>query len=233
MAFTIEPVKHEDLDEFIKVWYDSFEPLVADQVLPQIYPGGFTPELQKRLRDRVFGGTNGDTTEYCFCAREKGTDKIVGVSWWSTLTKPNAAALAEDTNTAGQDLDTMLKSKNSGSPIAKMNTQLGDAFYTAMFEAEKAVIKPKGVPYIGLNVLAVLPEYERRGIGGSLLRQGLQKVDSVNVWTFLIASKTGRGLYLKNDFEVAQELDFDATKYGGRSKAPHCVMIRPAQNAST
>lgn len=171
--------------------------------------------------------TNGDTIEYCFCAREEG--RIVGISWWSTVTKPNIVAVAEDTNPENQDLDAMLKNKNAGPPLPEMNQPLGDAFWTAMFEAERNTIKTKKVPYISLQVLGVLPSHERRGIGSQLLRQGLDKIDKLGVWTFLIASSTGRGLYLKNDFEIVSELDFDATKYGGRSKAEHWVMLRPGQ----
>lgn len=53
-----------------------------------------------------------------------------------------------------------------------------------------------------LSVLAVLPEWQRKGVGGQLLRWGMweanKRQEGRGVKCWLQASKEGMGLYLKN-----------------------------------
>ncbi|QIW96034.1 hypothetical protein AMS68_001552 [Peltaster fructicola] len=228
MTFTIEPLLHDDLDRFIQTWWDSFEPEAADQVLPMIYPCGLTPELKTRLTQRVMNETDGDTVEYCFCARDDESKQIVGVSWWKKLAKPSPSRSEEESKA---DLEAQIQRKNAGPAIAGMNVELGDAFYRSLYDAERRTIQAKQVPYIGLTVLGVRPEFARQGAGSLLLEHGLKRVDKLSVPVWLVASSYGRGLYLKHDFEVLEEFDFDGTKHGGRSKGRHCIMLRPAQSS--
>lgn len=229
MPITIEPLIHDNLDDFIRLWWDAFSPEDANQVLPMIYPEGLTLPLLNRLKHRILAETDGDTSEFCFIARDDASKRIAGISWWKPLNKP--AALSSEAD-AEKDLQASIARKNSGPEDINMNTALGDAFFTALFSAERRTIQAKQVPYIILNVLGVHPDFGRQGVGSQLVEHGLKRVDSLNVWTWLCASGHGRGLYLKHDFELVEELDFDGANYGGRSTGHHCIMIRPPQNNS-
>lgn len=59
--------------------------------------------------------------------------------------------------------------------------------------------------YMILNSLTILPEYERRGIGRELLREGLKMVKEAGVSIYLVATPAGRGLYGKYGFQVMEE----------------------------
>ena len=53
-----------------------------------------------------------------------------------------------------------------------------------------------------LYFLGVLPEYERRGIGGQLLKPGLEQAQEDGVSVYLGATPAGKPLYDRNGFEV-------------------------------
>lgn len=59
--------------------------------------------------------------------------------------------------------------------------------------------------YMILNSLTVLPEYEQRGIGRELLREGLEMAKEAGVPIYLVATPAGRGLYEKYGFQVMEE----------------------------
>lgn len=53
-----------------------------------------------------------------------------------------------------------------------------------------------------LYILATLPEYEKKGIGSKLLKQGLEEAREDQASVYLGATPAGKPLYLKNGFEV-------------------------------
>ena len=79
----VEPLNHEELDDFIRVHWDAFEPLEANMILPMIYSKGLRPDLLQRLRERIFQETNGNLGSLCFCAKDASSGEIVAVSRWA------------------------------------------------------------------------------------------------------------------------------------------------------
>jgi ribosomal protein S18 acetylase RimI-like enzyme len=61
--------------------------------------------------------------------------------------------------------------------------------------------------YLILNSLNVLPEYERKGIGKTLMQQGLDMANENKVAIYLAASPAGKGLYERMGFEVLEEYE--------------------------
>jgi GNAT superfamily N-acetyltransferase len=53
-----------------------------------------------------------------------------------------------------------------------------------------------------LIFLATSPEFERKGIGSKLLKQGLQEAEEDAVPVYLGATPAGRPLYERNGFEL-------------------------------
>lgn len=53
-----------------------------------------------------------------------------------------------------------------------------------------------------LYILATLSEYERKGIGSKLLKQGLEEAKEDHASVYLGATPAGKPLYTKNGFEV-------------------------------
>jgi predicted N-acetyltransferase YhbS len=79
-----------------------------------------------------------------------------------------------------------------------------------------------------LHILAVLPEYQGRGTGSKLIREGLEVVDEKGWPVWLGATVVALPLYKKVGFEVDYMFEFDMAPYGGNTVEKHIIMIRPA-----
>ena len=81
-----------------------------------------------------------------------------------------------------------------------------------------------------LNMLVVLPAYQRRGIGGMLLEDGLAVADKDSLPVCLGATEQAMPLYKRFGFEVTNISEFDMMSYGGNSIEKHISMIRPGKS---
>ncbi|KAK5114464.1 hypothetical protein LTR62_002399 [Meristemomyces frigidus] len=219
-GLTIEPLREEDLDAFIKLQWTAFEPLEADMIMPMIYTAGLLPDIQERLRQRLLSETNGDLGKYCFVARDTTSKQAVGISWWAVKREPPKTQ--EEVETQWQ---TVLQAQNASSPTAGFNTVLAEAFQKAAIFTEFKVMR--GIPYSSLRVLAVHSQYQRRGIGSLLLEHGLRKFgDDLRLPVYLTCGVAGKPLYERHGFEVVCDFPFDGREYGGRSEGRHWCMFR-------
>jgi len=58
-----------------------------------------------------------------------------------------------------------------------------------------------------LQSLFIKPEYQRRGIGAALLKQGIEMIDKSGLVAYTAASLEGKGLYSKVGFESVFVMD--------------------------
>lgn len=58
--------------------------------------------------------------------------------------------------------------------------------------------------YLILNLMNVLPEYERKGVGATLLKEGIEMARKANVPIYLLATPAGRGFYERHGFEALE-----------------------------
>lgn len=61
--------------------------------------------------------------------------------------------------------------------------------------------------HLMLNVLTILPEYERKGIGRALMQQGLDMANKTGTAIYLAASPAGRGFYERVGFQGLEEFE--------------------------
>jgi predicted N-acetyltransferase YhbS len=64
--------------------------------------------------------------------------------------------------------------------------------------------------------MRVLPAYQGRGLGGIMLRWGLERATQLGKRIFLLSSPEGRLLYAKYGFETVGSVKMDLGKYGGQ-----------------
>lgn len=223
MDILVEPLETNDIDDFTAIYWAAFNPVQANMILPMIYPLGLQPDLKERLRNRVLKSMNTDPNSHCFCARDATSGQIVGVSWWSKT---------DDSPRTKEDLDQRyqeVKDKRSGGvDVAGMNGTLEKAFFKAAFYSEAETMGSK--PYVTLKLLAVRPDYARKGVGTLLLRQGLKDVDRLDLPAFIHAGVQAKPLYARHGFETLREMPCNALHYGGRSDGIHWCMVRPPRS---
>ncbi|KAK0108085.1 hypothetical protein ONS95_002906 [Cadophora gregata] len=79
-----------------------------------------------------------------------------------------------------------------------------------------------------MNYLAVLPAYQRLGLGRHLLDIGLSEADKLGAGIFLVATEMGAGLYKKAEIEEVERFGIDVEPWGGEGKAVFRSMKREA-----
>lgn len=77
-----------------------------------------------------------------------------------------------------------------------------------------------------MNLLAVRPEYQRKGLGSMLLAPVLELADKDNAKTFIQASALGIGLYLKHGWVEVDEIVMDFSPYGGAKQTKTALLVR-------
>lgn len=87
-----------------------------------------------------------------------------------------------------------------------------------------------GKPYVYLKLLAVSPEYHRKGVGSMHLRSGLETTDQLGLPSYLEGSPMGIPLYAKMGYERVCPFDFDTRDWGMDRELRHMCMLRPAAN---
>ncbi|KAI0469802.1 acyl-CoA N-acyltransferase [Xylariaceae sp. FL0804] len=120
-------------------------------------------------------------------------DKVVAIAIWEgpdfKMAEVNQDAANKDSGTKSHPtLTAFLESQ------AKENEQhkevMGDA------------------PHWHLHLLAVSHDYMGKGLGGQLLRWGIERAEKDGLPQFMIASKAGRYLYAKHGFEDVKSFSF-------------------------
>jgi GNAT superfamily N-acetyltransferase len=77
-----------------------------------------------------------------------------------------------------------------------------------------------------LELLCVLPEYQKIGIGGAFLRWGIEKADASNARIYLEATMEGVPTYLRYGWKIVDEIQLDYTESGGEGSQKFALMIR-------
>jgi len=77
-----------------------------------------------------------------------------------------------------------------------------------------------------MRILAVDPDYQRRGLGSMLIEAGLAHIDENGSDCLLTASAAGEGLYNKHGWETIDEIviDLDKANAGHGITKPKCML---------
>ena len=82
--------------------------------------------------------------------------------------------------------------------------------------------------YPDLQILAVAPTNQRKGLGAMLISEGLADADRENARTYIEGSLHGLQLYLRHGWKQVDELVTDMGKYGGHGlTSVKCLLREP------
>ncbi|KAI1343563.1 acyl-CoA N-acyltransferase [Xylariaceae sp. FL0016] len=99
----------------------------------------------------------------------------------------------------------------------------GEKFFGSVAEKRKEIMKGRRHWYLAM--LGIRWDYQGKGLGGQLLRWGLEKADADGLEVFLGSSPWGAPVYTKHGFDTVETMTFDDGKYLER------FMLRPARRA--
>jgi len=87
------------------------------------------------------------------------------------------------------------------------NPALAVKFFSVLADGHRRIMGDTRHWY--LEMLAVRPEYQGRGVASPLMRWGLEKADGDEVQCFLEGTTEARGVYERFGFEVVDEAEID------------------------
>lgn len=156
MPFEIFSLTRDDLLDWVHLLYLAFNPL-----LPSLYTSPPSEESFARLaRDRL------KTLELplasIFKAVETDTNKIIGVAYWKIY--PSERTMEE------VESEFILPD-----PQPETRVEVRDGKWAGFWASRREVMG--GTPHVLLESLAVLPEYQRRRVGTTLVQWGLDQAD--------------------------------------------------------
>ncbi|KAL8708855.1 MAG: hypothetical protein Q9220_006311 [cf. Caloplaca sp. 1 TL-2023] len=79
---------------------------------------------------------------------------------------------------------------------------------------------------IVLHILMVIPDYQRRGLGAMLIREGLAAADRDEAKCYIEASPAGLELYKRYGWKQVDEIVLDMKPHGGSGMATEVLLIR-------
>lgn len=219
MELDVKPLQPREVDEFTAIHWEAFSPPEANMTLPMIYPLGYQDDLKQRLRNRVLNAMDNREATLCQCVKDPSSGKLIGVSWWSRVGDG-----IQGEETVDQRYRAGKANRRAGVDVEGMNQAMEDAFFKAAFDTETEIMGSEA--YMTLKLLAVRPGYAGKGIGTSLLRRGLQKVDELGLPAFIHSGTHAKPLYERHGFEALRDMPANALDYGGRSDGIHWCMRR-------
>ena len=81
----------------------------------------------------------------------------------------------------------------------------------------------KGIPYILMHGLAVLPEWQGKGVGKRLLEWGIREADKKGLDCWVDASEAALGFFEKFGWKQVGSVEVNLADWGGDGKKERAV----------
>ena len=213
-------MEEKDFPAFREICWLAFK----DDLMGLMYPNGYTQAAKDWWQEEQISDWRKEPEKLKFMKvvdtdlpDEDPHNKMVGVANWKFY--------LHDRTEEEMDAESN-KMKEQGFP-PDCNEALLNEFFGKISEYKKKHLG--GGAHILLNLLATHPDHHRRGIGAIHMRWGNEHADSHGLPCYLEASPKGKGLYLKNGYEVISDFPFDARDWGHHDKLEHVCMLRASR----
>lgn len=153
--------------------------------------------------------TDGDLGSYIITAKDPISGDLAGVAKFEVIRHPPRTREEMDKKYAEA-----VQSRQKEPPVAGVNEALDRAFFKVTMYSEMETMA--GVPYLILNILAIRPSWQRRGVGTTLLKYVLQRADNLDLAVYLDSGVSGKALYERFGFRVVGDMPLDCRDYGGK-----------------
>ncbi|KAH9830691.1 GNAT family acetyltransferase like protein [Teratosphaeria destructans] len=183
-----------------------------------VYPQHWTEQGVETGGERMTKIKNSDPNTIFLKAVDPKTGEIMGMAKWNVYGNTDTLPDLSPVTDMGDYWPTAEEKRYATEAV---NTFLEDRY---------DAIKTRHGNLVSLDILAIDPAYQRRGVGGALVRWGTDKADELGVETVVESSVFGKGLYEKHGFEFVKQQDLR----GWRTQpvASYAWLIRPKKARS-
>ncbi|TGZ85712.1 acyl-CoA N-acyltransferase [Ascodesmis nigricans] len=154
------------------------------------YPEDFQRARAELTRQRLL-----DPNMITFVAEDEETGRMAGIAMWKKL---NSSEPVNPHNGVLMDLERVLENASQKvSRVLRRNRAEDPSklklVYGVMDAGKTKYVKDQTTWY--LNILAVHPDFQKRGVGKTLCRRGMELAEKDGIPTYLEASAQGEGMY--------------------------------------
>ncbi|KAI9740151.1 MAG: hypothetical protein M1834_004729 [Cirrosporium novae-zelandiae] len=197
----------EDCLSIIKIGDDAAS---SDPLVPLLWPNGppiispdpnatTTPTCPRQESIDQLHCHFSDTANTWFKVVDQETGETIAYTWWRFERGTTMAEWKEN-----WECRWMPKG---------VNRELADAISGRRLLQRPRLLGEK--PFYALKELYVLPEYQCKGIGGSLVARFVEKANELGLRAYIESTENGRALYLRHGFREVDRVTIDLGKYGG------------------
>lgn len=208
MPYNVLPAEDEDMTTLFTIGSRAFAD--NEPFWDATYPNHKTPEGRAKGGQRFLEAKQGDPhVRYCK-AVDESNGEIVGFARWLLYKDyiPKPAPYGdhwedpEEAEYVGHLLDEFLAVRG-------------------------AFIEKTGGNVVCLDICAIDPDHQRKGIGGKLVAWGTQKADEMGIDAVVESSVFGKGLYEKNGYVFQRDVELPVPeKFAHRPKSRFAWLIR-------
>lgn len=155
---------------------------------------------------------------------EAATGKLVAFIIFAVPYTPSAEEQARREHAHEEDM----KREDKGFPVGA-NTAVCLAFHAAVAAVRE---KHTNDDMYKVNLLATHPDFQRRGLGRTMLEQVLGLADAEGKYAYIEATEEGHPLYLKLGWEDVDAISFDLGALGAEGTVYNWVQVRKPRKAS-
>lgn len=110
----------------------------------------------------------------------------------------------------------------------EVDKQYCEVISKEFMKTRNAAIVRTGGNVVSLDILAVDPEYQRKGVGHALVKWGTDKADALGNEAVVESSVFGKGLYLKHGFIFKKDVVLEPPEpFAGRDNVEFAWLERP------
>ncbi|OBT49905.1 hypothetical protein VE04_09239 [Pseudogymnoascus sp. 24MN13] len=206
--FKVVPCELSDMTVCADIFDEAF---ADDPAIIYLYPRSDPKVLKEKSIQNFEKSFTAPGVKY-FKVVLEDTGEIVAFSKWVYPHPPDPNA---------EDPETAIRMQQH---VPGSNEELVVEFFTKFLRGRRKWVVPE--THYFMSILAVRPEYQRKGLGSMLLTPVLEQADKENAKAFVQGSVQGVGMYLKHGWEEVDEILMDYSPYGGASDVKTALLVR-------
>lgn len=216
MTLKLLPLLKEDADEVVRLFYASYDNNPFRRIL---YPNGMAQSSLDMIKDSRVEAVD-DPDQYALKVVDTDTGEIAACAVWAYT-----QAMTDE------DWDRETEEALNSRPEARQEI-VSEFIYKEQDFKRRIMGHTRWWELVSLNTL---PKYQRRGIGSMLMEWGTDKLEEMQVPSFIIASSQGYGLYIKHGYKEIERWEIDMgrwSQWGGNGMFKNFFLTRyPAKPA--
>jgi len=186
----------------------------AEPLWDVFWPKHWEEAGRKQGAERMRETRRRDHTTKYMKAVDSETGAIMGFAKWNVYDAKNNVPAAPE-------------------PVANYWDQGDDLEYSAivgeLFAKERnQAVRENGGNLVSLDICAIDPKYQRKGVGGELVKWGTRKADEMGVVAVVESSVSGKGLYEKHGYVFVKDVVVRGSgKWSERPEGQFAWLVRP------